>query len=267
MIPWTTFGSTEYDPDWRIELNEYNLFHYVERGPTQLTRGLDSNMLEQAHERQFAISQLGLVSAGFEIEHTARIEHAIHTLLDYYTGHQDNETRLQPTSPHWEHLADFSSSRVSTSFEPLPPFDSEQSTTTLTATRAPPPTLTVETSPRSPLALIDLMNPEPVVDVKPLKRKYAGDHSPPVVDVDSADEVFDIENEKLLPRSLDYIRASRSSIPRLPRTHREPRMRRPSPVRITLPQHRKRPAYEAQNAETEAHLLLSFSHQYTRVVS
>lgn len=267
MIPWTTFGSTEYDPDWRIDLNEHNLFHYVERGPTQLTRGLDSSMLEQAQERQFAISQLGLVSAGFEIEHTARIEHAIQLIIDYFTAHQDKDTPQQPTSPHWEHLADFSSSRIPTTFEPLPLFDPEQTTITATQNRAPTPTLTVDSSPRSPLALVDLMNPEPVVDTRPNKRKYSGGHSPPVVDPDSPDSLYDVDSEILFPRSLDYVRASKSSMPRLPRTHREPRMRRPSPLRIALPQHRKRPAYEAEKAETEAHLLLSFSNQYTKVAS
>jgi hypothetical protein len=97
---------SEYEPDSRIELNEYN----VQRGPTQLTRGLDSSMLEQAHERQFAISQMGLVSAGFEWEHTVRIKHALHTVLCHFSNHKHDTSPQRPASPHREYLADFSSS-------------------------------------------------------------------------------------------------------------------------------------------------------------
>lgn len=294
MIPWTTFESAEYDPDWYIELTEYNLYHYVERGPTQLTRGLDSSMLEQALERQFAVSQLGLVSAGFELEHTARIEHTLQTLFHYFSSHQDNSSVHHPASPHLEHLYDLRSSRLPPTYEPLSPFDSEQSSTDLPSTSSlpttstlpsispltatstlpetpatiPEPSLTaiVDIASKSPLALVNIMNPE-TIESRPRKRKYSGGHSPPVVDVDSPDSLFDIDNEILFPRSLDYIRASKSYTPRMTRTHREARMRRLSPLRKPLPHHRRQHAYEAEEAETEAHLLLSFSHQCAKVAS
>lgn len=288
MIPWATFESAEYDPDWHIALTEYNLYHYVERGPTQLTRGLDSSMLEQALERQFAISQLGLVSAGFELEHTARIEHTLQTLFHYFSSHQDNGSVHHPASPHLEHLHDFRSSRLPPTYEPLSLFDSEQSfvdlpttsttpsisplttTSTLPETPAtiPVPSLTstVDMTSKSPLALVNIMNPE-IIESRPSKRKYSGSHSPPVVDVDSPENLSDIDNEILFPRSMDYVRASKSYTPRMTRTHREARMRRLSPLRKPLPHHQRQHTYEAEEAETEAHLLLSFSHQCAKVAS
>ena len=112
---------SEYGPDWHIELNEYNLFRYVQRGPTQLTRGLDLSMLEQAHERQFAISQMGLVSAGFESEHTARIKLALHTVLYHFSNHKHNTSPQRPASPHREYLVDFSPSNFPMTSSPIQP--------------------------------------------------------------------------------------------------------------------------------------------------
>jgi hypothetical protein len=214
---------SEYELDGRIELNEYNLFRYVQRGPTQLTRGLDSNMLEQAHERQFAISQIGLVSAGFESEHTARIKHALHTVLSHFSNHKHDTSPQRPVSPHREYLADFSLSNLPLTFEPLPPFNLEASAIHRPAN---PPTIprpmTTHLS-RPPLALVDLMNPEPAIP-KLGKRKYSGSHSSPPVDVDSLDNIGDADNDKIYNGTLDYVRASQSHKPRMTRTHREARM-------------------------------------------
>lgn len=212
-------------------------------------------MLEQAHERQFAISQIGLFSAGFELEHTARIKHTLETLLDYFTNHQSIQSPQRPTSPYREHLADFSLSKLPTTFEPLPPIDPEQPITALSATDTPS---------RSPLALVDLMNPEPS-NSRPSKRKYSATYSPPSVDVDSPENILDIGNESLYLSALDYVRASQSHTPTMTRTHREARMRRPSPIRKAFSHHRIPNAYDADQAETEAHLLLSFSQHFAKV--
>jgi hypothetical protein len=105
-------------------------------------------------------------------------------------------------------------------FEPLPPFNLEASTIHHLAN---PPTIprpmTTNLS-RSPLALVDLMNPEPVIP-KPGKRKYSGSHSSPPVDVDSLDNIVDADNDKLYNGALDYVRASQSHKPRMTRTHRD----------------------------------------------
>ncbi|KEF51012.1 uncharacterized protein A1O9_12938 [Exophiala aquamarina CBS 119918] len=266
MIPWTAFGTTDCDPDWRIELNEHNLFHYVERGPTQLTRGLDSSMLEQASERQFAISQLGLVSAGFEVQHTERIKLTLQYLHNHFTNHQPEPSPQRPTSPYREYLPDFSLSNFSTPLDPLPPFNSEPATITHISPPPTSPTPKIDTSSRSPLALVNLMNPEPAKS-RPGKRKFSGTHSPSLMDPDSPENLFDDENEMLYCSTLDYVRASKSQLEQMTRTHREARMRRPSPLRKPLVHRRARNAYETEQAETEAHLLLSFSQYRARVGS
>jgi hypothetical protein len=87
-------------------------------------------------------------------------------------------------------------------FEPLPPFNLEASTTHRPAN---PPTIprpmTINLS-RTPLTLVDVMNPEPVIP-KPGKRKYSGSHSSPLVDVDSLDNIVDADNDKLYNGTLD----------------------------------------------------------------
>jgi len=269
MIPWTAFGSTECDPDWRIELNEHNLFHYVQRGPSQLTRGLDSSMLEQASERQFAISQLGLVSAGFEVQHTERIKLTLQYLDNHFTNHQCERSPQRPSSPYREHLIDFSLSKFTTPFEPLPPFGSEQSITPDMSSPPTTPTPMADTSSRSPLALVDLMNPEPV-NSRPSKRKFSAIYSPPLMDADSdsQDDIVDVQsldNEINYCHTLDYVRTTRGQYPIMTRTRREARMRRPSPLRKHLSHRGARNMYEAAQAETEAHLLLDFS-QYSAAV-
>jgi hypothetical protein len=254
---------SEYEPDSRIELNEYNLFRYVQRGPPQLTRGLDSSMLGQAHERQFAISQMGLVSVGFEWEHTARIKHALHTVLCHFSDHKHDTSPQRPASPHREYLADFSPSNLPMTFEPLPPFNLEASTIHRPAN---PPTIprpmTTHLS-RSSLALVDLMNPEPAIS-KPGKRKYSGSHSSPPVDVDSLDNIVDADNDKLYNGTLDYVRASQSHKPRM---NREVRMRRPSPLRMVPSHARRQKTCEADQAENEAHLLLGLSQHCTKTAT
>ena len=257
---------SEYELDRRIELNEYNLFRYVQQGPIQLTRGLDSSMLEQAHERQFAISQMGLVSAGFESEHTARIKLALHTILCHFSNHKRNTSPQRPASPHREYLADFSLSNLPMTFEPLPPLNMEASTIHCPAN---PPTIprsmTTHLS-RPPLALVDLMNPEPAIP-EYAKRKYSGSHSSPPLDADSLDNIVDADNDKLYSGTLDYVRASQSHKPITTRTHRAARMIRPSPSRMVPSQARRKKTCEADQAENDVHLLLGLSQDRTKAVS
>jgi len=112
--------ASEQHPDWRADLNEHNLYYYVTNGPSQLTRGLDSPMLELAHERQFAISQLGTRSVGFEVEHSARVQSALRMLETRFRTHFTDHL-CRPTSPHAEVLVDL---RTQTqSFTPLPALD------------------------------------------------------------------------------------------------------------------------------------------------
>jgi hypothetical protein len=258
--------NSEYEPDRRIELNEYNLFRHVQRGPTQLTRGLDSSMLEQAHERQFAISQMGLVSTGFESEHTARIKLALHTVLCHVSKHQHDTSTHRPASPYREYLADFSQSNLHMTFEPLPPFSLEASTIHRPANPPTIPRPTATHPSRSPLALVNLMNPEPAIP-KPGKRKYSGSRSSPPVDVDSLDNIVDADTDKLYNGNPDYYRASQSHKPRLTRTHREVRMRRPSPSRMVPSQARRQKPCEADHAENKAHPLLGLSQHGTKAAS
>src|ERR1700761_4042702 len=114
----TTFS--EQHPDWRADVNEYNLYYYIVKGPTPFRRGVDSSMLELAHERQFAIAQVGTQSVGFEAEHIARMQDALRLLDTRFTAHRLEES-CRPNSPHAEDLIDFRTQHHC--FNPLPPLD------------------------------------------------------------------------------------------------------------------------------------------------
>lgn len=213
-------------------------------------------MLEQAHERQFATTQLGLVSAGFELEHAARVGLALHTLFQHFENHPHHESQ-RPTSPHTQHLSDLRLCNFSRSPAPLPPFDTTESTTDLPPSPAASAS-TAHKSGRSPIAITDLINPDPI-SPRPGKRKYSGSHEAPYVDADSVDTMFDHDNEILYQSALDYMRAIHPHTAKMTRTHREARMRRPSPTRLAFYPYQSQRPYEAQQAEKEASLLLGLS--------
>ncbi|EHY52063.1 hypothetical protein HRR83_003376 [Exophiala dermatitidis] len=96
MIPWSSLSSSEVCPDWRIELNEHNLSHYVDKGgPSPLDDSMNVRMLESAHERRFAIAQLGVSNAAFEAGHRARIEYMFYRTKSHFTAHALDE-RFHP---------------------------------------------------------------------------------------------------------------------------------------------------------------------------
>ncbi|KAG9783952.1 hypothetical protein KCU88_g2971, partial [Aureobasidium melanogenum] len=96
MIPWSSLSSSEVCPDWRIELNEHNLSHYVDKGgPSPLDDSMNVRMLESAHERRFAIAQLGVSNAAFEAGHRARIEYMFYRTKSHFTSHALDE-RFHP---------------------------------------------------------------------------------------------------------------------------------------------------------------------------
>ncbi|KAL2427267.1 hypothetical protein ABEF95_010855 [Exophiala dermatitidis] len=123
MIPWSSLSSSESCPDWRIELNEHNLSHYVDKGgPSSLDDSMNVCMLESAHERRFTIAQLGVSNVGFEAEHRARIEYTFHRTKSHFTAHALDERFHPDTSLLADlYLFDF---RLSVdhynAYEPLP---------------------------------------------------------------------------------------------------------------------------------------------------
>lgn len=249
MIPWVAFNRTyesllptllipltffrEQTPDWRADLNEYNLHHHIDKPLTQLRRGLDSPMLEQAHERQFAISQLGTRSVGFEAEHSKRMEKALKTLDMHFTANPAEET-CHPTSPHIETLADFRIQSYDCS--PLPPLQIYDQSQMISPSPSPPRATGSDKTSRSFLALQELMNPAPSSSPPPsppsssLKRKFPNDYLMTILADDNINDSLDLDSLRRADfRSQVHYSRSKNLIidGSTTRTHRIIRMRRP----------------------------------------
>lgn len=185
-----------------------------------MRRFSDSPMLEHAQERQFAISQLGTRSMGFQVQHTHRIEAALDWIQKCFSMHELDEAR-RPVSPHIEDLADFRS--LSPRHQSLPPLEALDET----ELTPEPPSLTTtssETS-RSPMALRELMNPEPIEPSRN-KRKFSDSLMYPVLPDDSSDGQYDLLDSSAFHSTIIYIRAGSRMGEGTSRTHRRVRLRR-----------------------------------------
>ncbi|KAJ9503597.1 hypothetical protein LTR99_002357 [Exophiala xenobiotica] len=255
MITWEQFDSKQQDPDWRIELNEYNLFHFVGKGKTQLDRVFEARLDESAHGRQFIISQLGLRNDQFEAEHTARMEYALDIICGHFVNHKTNED-CRPTSPHNEELTHFRSSPHA--FEPLPSF---QLSDLLEVTqRSPSPTITSERSGRSPMSVQALMNPE-VVEPSSRKRKHSESLSLVAITPDDSPEDLEVLETPPFLRTLPkYIRVHGATSVQTTnaRLRRGARMRRSRSDRG----HAKPDCPKNGQSETDGQLLLHFSRSH-----
>jgi hypothetical protein len=178
-------------------------------------------MLEQAHERQFAISQLGTKSVRFEDEHTARIELALQTLFHHFTTHKLDELD-RPAPPHAEDLIDLRN--LSHRFDPLPSF--EMSDLSAPEPKSLPPKIAKKPS-RSPLALRDLMNPEPIQQPR-AKRKFSSSRIAPIPDEEDSDVPFNLDHPSVGRSTFNYVSAYHPAGAHVARTYREARMRRHS---------------------------------------
>ncbi|KIX94007.1 uncharacterized protein Z520_10344 [Fonsecaea multimorphosa CBS 102226] len=252
MIPWAAFSTSAQEPDWRVELNAENIYYYVEHGPTQYKRTMDSPMLGLAHERQFAISQLGTKSVGFEQQHIALMQQALQQLNTHFTTHSTHEP-CHPTSPHSEDLTDCR--QPVDSYSPLPPLDISDEPCFEPLT--PSPVTELERCSRSPLNLQELMNPVPLTPAS-LKRKSSDDLLPSILADDEAGQGADVEEDSLLPRhSLIYPRASHIlSKGEATRTRRGVRMRRGRSIQR---HHSMQNSHETERFEKEGQLLLNLA--------
>lgn len=213
---------SQQDPDWRIELNEHNLFFYVTKGPTQLRRVLDSPMLESAQERQFAISQLGLRSANFENEHTSRIDYALQIFCQHFIDHESNES-FRPTSPYYEDLTDFRSALSYT--EPTPSLPLSDLLEGLPS--SPTPTVKSLRSVKSPMSVESLMNPEIIPPPPPeRKRKHSDSLFAPIATDDSFEDFGFFDSPAHLKQNLEHARAATVVSGHAVRLRRRTRMRR-----------------------------------------
>ncbi len=243
---------SDLHPDWRADLNEHNLYYYVTSGPSQLKRGLDSPMLELAHERQFAIAQIGTSGAKFEVEHSARVQSALRLLENSFTAHY-TEDLCRPKSPHAETLVDLR--KQAQPFIPLPILDLNYPSPSTIAT--PSPKMVLQRSTRSPLALQELMNPAPPPS-STLKRKASQDFDPIRADEESRDlsEIRkDLSAETMPP--IKYSRAYHVlGEGNVTRTHRGVRMRRSKSVarHASLED-----PYDTEQLEKDGELLLNLS--------
>ncbi|EXJ79395.1 hypothetical protein A1O3_08897 [Capronia epimyces CBS 606.96] len=163
MIPWSSFNSSELGHEWRIDLNEHNLAHFVDReGRSPLQERMNFPMLESAHERRFAVAQMGTQCSNFEAWHKARLEYALQTTKSRFTAHA-LEGSSPPNSPHVQDLPDLQLPSLALApLPPLPPLEMEISDLPeLESARAVSPPLPSKPS-TTALTLDQLMNPEPL---------------------------------------------------------------------------------------------------------
>ncbi|EXJ59323.1 uncharacterized protein A1O5_12204 [Cladophialophora psammophila CBS 110553] len=252
MIPWVTFWGNPQEPDWRVDLHAENLYYYVEKGPTQIVRYRDSPMLWSADERQYAISQLGTKSIGYESEHIAGLRETLQWLENHFAAHSTQES-CRPTSPHSEYLRDLPS--PADHYSPLPPLDIDDEPRSATST--PSPIIEQERSSRSPLALQELMNPAPLTPSS-LKRKSSDELLPTILADDEVEQVPDLEVS--LPfhaHTLKYPRAGHFiGNPAGTRTRRGVRMRR---ARSGQRHHSSQDPLETEQFEKDGQLLLNLA--------
>ncbi|KIW82829.1 hypothetical protein Z517_02072 [Fonsecaea pedrosoi CBS 271.37] len=248
MIPWAAFRKSAQEPDWRVELNAENVYYYVEHGPSQHKRALDSPMLGLAHERQFAISQLGTRSVGFEKQHIALMQEALRQLSNHFTMHSTHEA-CRPTSPHSDYLTDCR--HLVDNYNPLPPLDSLDEPCSEPST--PSPVTVSQRSSRSPLALQELMNPLPLTPSS-LKRKSPDDLPSSILADDVLEAIPDLDDDALSQRhSLKYSRAGEiRGTSGASRTRRNVRMR----LRSCQRQGSLHDPLETEQFEKEGQLLL-----------
>jgi hypothetical protein len=213
-------------------------------------------MLEQAHERQFAISQLGTRSVGFEAEHINRIHVALQMLNECITT-QHHEEPCRPNSPHVDELFDLR--RLSQNYTALPKL--ELASHSPSPSSSPSPTIPFNKSRRSPMALQELMNPAPLL-TSTLKRKAMNDYTPFILPDDELHELADLDHDILFDHA-EQIRYHRAyqimGDAASARTRRVVRMRRSQSVirRTTQEQ-----CHEHDQLEKDGHLLLSLSQSF-----
>ncbi|KIV94718.1 hypothetical protein PV10_02456 [Exophiala mesophila] len=245
MIPWATIQGSTSNLDFRGELNDYNLIHHVEYGPTQFIRGLHSSMLELAHERQFAVCQLGLSSVGFELEHTTRISDTLDLILKALNLHLAAGHHLEkagrPASPHRDDVINcrpFGADPSGLSRALSPGLELEPETglcieSCLDYEQRPQPdhpTSRMNQSCRSILDIQNLVNPM-AQEPKPLKRKFSATITHPTIDADEEhlSKHMPPDEELELHNLLKFKRALRSSNPSAARINKIPRQRLQNP--------------------------------------
>ncbi|EXJ65295.1 hypothetical protein A1O7_01636 [Cladophialophora yegresii CBS 114405] len=253
MVPWNIFTRHEQGPHWYTDLTEQNVFFYALIGPSQLQRYSDSSMLEQTHERQFAIAQLGTRNGGFEADHIARVESAFRISNQHFATHPLEEP-CRPTSPHVEDLMNL---RIrSRSFSPLPTLEIDAQSGA--ASSSPPPIMPLQKPPRSILNLHELMNPDPPPAAKSKREMSDDDDDMPRIQAEGCPGRHEIDNDHgpNNPPPFTYPRAKQMPREGGPvRTRRVIRMRRPKP-----PRHRSRgDPRNACQLEKDCQLLLNLS--------
>ncbi|KIV77788.1 hypothetical protein PV11_09568 [Exophiala sideris] len=255
MIPWNKIASRHPDPDRLIEqdiLSEHNLFFYVERGPTQLNRVLDSPMLESAQERRFAISQLGTGNVWFVADHPSRIECALQSISHHFTYYHSDET-CRPTSPHQEDLMDFQlSSHPSEALPSLETFDISSP-----LSQPPSPLIQRAEPTRFPMSVDALINPS-TPQLQSRKRKLS-DGPVPELTPDESHSPEDLEmlrSPTMVRRSFTYTWSPDSKHDQTIRTRKNIQMRRFRSESRDIGRHDR---LGGELAEKHGNLLLDFS--------
>ncbi|KIW72080.1 hypothetical protein PV04_00301 [Phialophora macrospora] len=253
MVTWDNFKHNEQRPYWYTHLTEQNVFFYALIGPTQLQRYSDSSMLEQTHERQFAIGQLGTRNGDFEAHHIERMQSTFRELDKYFAAYRVEETCC-PNSPHAEDLMSF---RIQSDyFTPLPALDLEPRPRSTPST--PQPVVTPQKPSRSALDLHELMNPAPLPSSEP-KSTLSEDGMPPIhadLKLGGEHEIdSDSGSNTMLP--ITYTRAKQVLREGGPaRTRRGIRMRRARSIAKHCSREEPR---DARQLEKDGQLLLSLS--------
>ena len=198
-------------------------------------------MLELAHERQFAVCQLGLSSAGFEVEHTTRISDTLDLILRVLNLHLAAGHHLEiagrPASPHRDDVINcrpFGAEPSGLSRALPPGLELEPDIESCFTHEQPSPpnhsTSRMNQSCRSILNIQNLVNPISQ-ETKTLKRKFSVTITHPTIDADEdyLSKHMAPSEELELQNLLKFNRALRTSGPSAARINKIPRQRLHNP--------------------------------------
>lgn len=210
-------------------------------------------MLEQAHERQFAVCQLGLFSAGFDVEHTLRISHTLEIILNKFNvslaadHHPDTEGR--PPSPHRDDVINCRPLGT----EPSGEADPELSSCIQGLFADQQPTSPSNQSCRSILNIQNLINPM-AQQAKTPKRKLSATFLYPPIDADDdyLSSWVDPYDASFIQATLQFSRAHQICVPSATRTRRYARARVFSPPRAAADIHGKAQLSTKANLENHS---------------
>lgn len=127
MSQWVPFTHPDdFDPEILVGMYDRWL-RPLPYGPTQAERMLyHTDMMELAHERRFALSQIKKDISNFEADHCWRLQDALDKLSHYYIQHRCNRHESRRVQDHPSLIGLALSEQIAVDYDPALTFDAER---------------------------------------------------------------------------------------------------------------------------------------------